>query len=417
MFGKPVWLVTGLMVLVISCRLGGNNREGRLSLDTLKTERLASGVTYNVMKRHGIPLIVRMVTYDRVEAHAEIKLGMAKRNGKAELGYLDPVKKISKDNKAQNEEVLAAVNAGMFFTSNGRPVGLFIRNNEVVNIPVAPIPRYLFFVSESGKMDIDRYSFECRIETKKDTMINISMVNRFNRYTGTAFLNHYFPVSSSGVSSGLYLIFHPVAGYAVNRPYKIVVDSIKSGPFRSVIDDSEGVIVARHEYVRRIRNNISIGDTLRMTVNLIRNGPAIKNAMEGWPPIEFNGRNLIRLKASGLKYGWLFAHLPVTRTAMGVSKDGRYVYIVVVDGPADWNVWTAFKEVGRWAGLTGKNKSLGIGLSALSDLMHQMGSWQAINLDGGSSTVMLIHGKQVSNPDSKVQQRPVANALLLIRKK
>ncbi|WP_367874052.1 phosphodiester glycosidase family protein [Luteolibacter sp. Populi] len=84
------------------------------------------------------------------------------------------------------------------------------------------------------------------------------------------------------------------------------------------------------------------------------------------------------------------------RTAAGVSQDGRYVYLLVVDG--------------RQPGL-----SEGMNLIELASWMKGLGCWDAINLDGGGSTTMVMKdpaGKpRILNSIPGGVQRSVANHL------
>ncbi|MCB9595570.1 MAG: phosphodiester glycosidase family protein [Sandaracinaceae bacterium] len=68
------------------------------------------------------------------------------------------------------------------------------------------------------------------------------------------------------------------------------------------------------------------------------------------------------------------------RTAVGVSRDGRTVYFVVVDGR--------------------QSHSRGLTLYQLARTMTELGAWRAINLDGGGSSTMYVReaGGVVSSP-------------------
>jgi hypothetical protein len=67
------------------------------------------------------------------------------------------------------------------------------------------------------------------------------------------------------------------------------------------------------------------------------------------------------------------------RTAAGVSKDGRWLYWVVVDG--------------RQFGHSG-----GVSTGELAALFQRLGAWDAINLDGGGTSTLVVAG-----PDGKPQ--------------
>lgn len=69
------------------------------------------------------------------------------------------------------------------------------------------------------------------------------------------------------------------------------------------------------------------------------------------------------------------------RTCIGVSKDGKKVYVMVVDGR-------------RYT------YSTGMSFHDMSELMHAIGCWSAINLDGGgSSTFFIRENDDFEDPD------------------
>ena len=83
------------------------------------------------------------------------------------------------------------------------------------------------------------------------------------------------------------------------------------------------------------------------------------------------------------------------RTFVGFDKDSTTLFLCVVDG--------------RQA------RSLGMNFREMADFLLSIGAWNAVNLDGGGSTTMVIHEKIVNSPSDKTGERPVANTLQLIR--
>ncbi|WP_051696270.1 phosphodiester glycosidase family protein [Streptomyces sp. NRRL S-244] len=86
------------------------------------------------------------------------------------------------------------------------------------------------------------------------------------------------------------------------------------------------------------------------------------------------------------------------RTAVGFSRDGRRLRILTVDGR--------------------QRDSGGLTLTALGGLMHRLGSYEALNLDGGGSSTLLagLSGATalaLENSPSDGPQRPVPNGLVL----
>ncbi|HLZ87252.1 MAG TPA: phosphodiester glycosidase family protein [Puia sp.] len=85
------------------------------------------------------------------------------------------------------------------------------------------------------------------------------------------------------------------------------------------------------------------------------------------------------------------------RTAMGYTRDGRLI-ILVVQGRAP----------GVAAGAT---------LQQEAQLLYRLGCYEALNLDGGGSTCMLVNGRETIRPSDRDGERPVPAVFLIKRTK
>jgi len=85
------------------------------------------------------------------------------------------------------------------------------------------------------------------------------------------------------------------------------------------------------------------------------------------------------------------------RTAVGMSKDGRTLYLAVVDGRS--------------------TASVGMTCSELGKLMKGLGADDALNFDGGGSSTMYVAGIGVVNKPSDGVERTVGNHLALFAPK
>lgn len=84
------------------------------------------------------------------------------------------------------------------------------------------------------------------------------------------------------------------------------------------------------------------------------------------------------------------------RTAIAKLNSGK-VLLVTVDG--------------RQPGV-----SLGMSLTTLAELLLELGAVEAINLDGGGSTTMVVRDKVVNRPSDQAGERPVSDAILVFSK-
>lgn len=85
------------------------------------------------------------------------------------------------------------------------------------------------------------------------------------------------------------------------------------------------------------------------------------------------------------------------RTAIGVSKDGKKVWLMVVDG---------------------RQASLSVGMTCTEEgnELKGLGAWQGLNLDGGGSSTMYLTGTGILNSPSDGSERTVANHLAVFAK-
>ncbi len=80
------------------------------------------------------------------------------------------------------------------------------------------------------------------------------------------------------------------------------------------------------------------------------------------------------------------------RTAMGYTADGNLVVLVI----------------------EGRNPAAaGVSLTQLATILQGLGCIEALNLDGGGSSCMLINGKETIRPSDKTGQRPVPGVFII----
>ncbi|HVR44400.1 MAG TPA: phosphodiester glycosidase family protein [Thermoanaerobaculia bacterium] len=114
----------------------------------------------------------------------------------------------------------------------------------------------------------------------------------------------------------------------------------------------------------------------------------VETAVSGWPLIV---ESCDALDAGSLPGGDAFTRSPHPRTAVGLTAEGRWLFLVVIDG--------------RREGVPG------VTLARLAEFMQsELGVCRALNLDGGGSSTMVVNG-EVRNEPSDGRERPVANHL------
>lgn len=170
------------------------------------------------------------------------------------------------------------------------------------------------------------------------------------------------------------------------------------------------------------QNYCTTGDPVRPASYAASRGKVYSQKLPDRPTLYLNQKNEITfdtakgkvynaisgerlLVSKGQKVAGLDAQQRQPRTAVGINQNGRYVYLVVVDGREEASEGASFSE--------------------LADLLISHGVYTAINLDGGGSSTMVIEGvnKQPRllntpvNENTVGKERAVANHLGISLKK
>jgi hypothetical protein len=144
--------------------------------------------------------------------------------------------------------------------------------------------------------------------------------------------------------------------------------------------------------------NLRRGVQVRLNLNLspvaveqAGNWKQATSIVGGGPQLIRNGRVEITNAAEKILPAFVSDLHP--RTAIARLKSGQ-ILLVTVDG--------------RQPGV-----SIGMSLVMLADLLLEFGAIEAINLDGGGSTAMVIKNKLVNKPSDVIGERPVSDAILI----
>jgi hypothetical protein len=127
--------------------------------------------------------------------------------------------------------------------------------------------------------------------------------------------------------------------------------------------------------------------------------PTPQMAVNGGPELVRHGRPHATPRADGMVrpgdpsfyYGWAAKRNP--RTIAGVDAHGR-ILLATVDGRAV--------------------DSLGLSIAESAAVADALGMVEAVNLDGGGSTTMVLHGTVINHPSDATGERPVGDAILVI---
>ena len=133
------------------------------------------------------------------------------------------------------------------------------------------------------------------------------------------------------------------------------------------------------------------------TVNILDSGAAkwkVRTAVGGGPVLLQNGEIKITNNEE-LKFAGRAIQDKHPRTGIGYTQNNKLIILVI----------------------EGRNKGVAEGATLLQEaqLFKELDCWEALNLDGGGSSCLLVNGKETISPSDK-KQRPVP-AVFMIRKR
>lgn len=293
---------------------------------------------------------------------------------------LDKVSNIVAENGA-----LAGIN-GTYFAFTGSPLGALMIDQELISVPIHG--RTAFFLDEKNRPYIDNIYFSSYFKLASGIRYRITGVNQGR---GSNDLIMYTPTwgERTGTNEkGLELV-------VVNSRIRQINLS------NSEIPEDGYVLSASGPGLETLAENVKVGSRIEVSIRIIPYSTSptkIIHLVSGGPRLLRNKRPYVSKHEEKFKVD--IARGRAARTAVGITKDKKLL-LVAVDGPPRR----------RSARKKGK-ASLGATLEELSDLMLALGATEAMNLDGGSSSTMIIDNKVVNNPISG-SERSVSNAIVV----
>lgn len=340
----------------------------------------------------------------RAELGQDVVLADDPTNGREAVGSV-----------ALRHRAVAAINAD-FFPYTGDPVNLTIRDGELLSESLPH--RVAMAITRNGRVRFETLITVGSLMGADGSVCSLDGINRLTGKDEIVVLTPSFGAWTRAVPSTLCV---PVNG--VNLPVRIgqdqtgtASDTIPGDP-KASLPAAGVVLVGDGKGADWLRGHVKPGESTRFRFDCISNplptgpyrkefasraasfrGRAIKSvwtdveqAVGGGPWLVRNGKAAVDGQAENMdEVHFVAARHP--RSAAGVTASGELL-LVTVDG--------------RQEGL-----SRGMSLPELADYLVKLGALEAINLDGGGSTAMVVKGAYINSP-SDGMPRPVASTLLV----
>lgn len=325
------------------------------------------GLYYRQIHRRGVlmPLLINILEADISSRHT-LQLLPVLSQGQILGG--EEVSSIS-----QRYHAIAAIN-GTFFDGNYRPLGLLVIDGLMVSEPI--LGRTAFGLREDGEMLMDRVHTQIEIQTPSGPLV-VDGVNRTPQDGEVILYNHLYGLRIPQLEARGFLI----------RDERIIKE-VAPG---EILPTDAFILLGLDPGDERL-NQLEIGDAveIQLTHQPSAWNEGLLHAIGGGPRLVTAGEKTITAVEEHFRADVVVGRAP--RTALGIKENGSLLF-VTVSGRTEF--------------------SRGMTLHELADLMLELGAVEAMNLDGGGSTTMVLR-QRIFNQPSAGEERRVSNALLLL---
>ncbi len=330
-----------------------------------------------------MPCVVNLVRFDGAKASLQLVHAMDAAIGVETTSSL-----------AKRHGAVAAVNAGFFVMkglTTGDDAGVLKIDGKLLSEPYKERVA-CGILHQGGRTDVVfghlQWTGEVEIQkTSHGVRFPISGINRTRDTSEMLLFTPEFHRTTLTTTGGMEVV---VQNGIITRLYDGVGSSIIP---------SDGIVLSCSGAARVWAiNNLRVGTKVKITTQLeplereqSKGFQAADDIVGGVSQLLKNGNIELTWQREGAAEDFALARHP--RTAIARLRDGR-ILLITVDG----------RQPGVSAGMT---------LPELAEMLLEYGAADAMNLDGGGSTTMILRGQAVNKPSDPTGERPVSDALLI----
>jgi exopolysaccharide biosynthesis protein len=302
------------------------------------------------------------------------------------------------------EGAIAGINAN-YFTNRGMPIGSLAIDREWITGPYSR--RASVSIDKEGKLHFARPSISGSLTVYKSELGNS---NALSAYFPAGKKNADFNLKVDNINQSEKLNSNGISFFnhwwqeqvnCGNGRACLLVDG--SGIVRTRVntyDSANPIQPTRTDYVLSASSddklgNIFRGDKLTLTWYSDPDWSNTVHVVGGGPYLISRGEVVLNEKIEGFTSRSGIGGV-APRTAVGMTAPGRFI----------------------WLTADGRQKdSVGLSLWELSALLKEIGVIEAINLDGGGSTTLVLNNQIINSPSDSGGARKVSTALVLYKRK
>lgn len=365
----------------------------------MTSEEIAPGVGHVEMTIPSGPWLVHIVTISPTAPDVELR---AVKGLDHVVGRERPSEMARRTAKAERRELLAAVNADFFnFTPPGVSEGPQVSGGRVVKsedrnraarADTVLRDQPVFGIAGNGWPFFADAHLDGWVRMGADAALTLLRVNRAANDDSLTLYDSFMGDTTPSDSGVVKLAVRTVRAAAMAGDTAVGVVVSLDTAFAGVRIPSDGVVLSlpARTSTRAPSRASAPGDTVRWSLPFSGAPPRVRELVGGYPMLLRDGRHVFE-NTKAILSGFSVTQHP--RTAVATLADSSLL-LMAVDGRSE--------------------SSSGMSLTQLTDFLVSLGAVNALNLDGGGSTVMVVGDSIVSHPSDKEGERAVANALVVL---
>jgi hypothetical protein len=287
---------------------------------------------------------------------------------------------------AIQSSAVAAINGDFFSFTQGAPIGLMVREGELITTPLRSRATFGWGPQNSS---VGMCTASVSMTPEGGNLIS---VDELNQPCGQNQLAVYTPAEGKALLAGPHITAMVSTGSSMWSPSTVVegtLDTILPDSAEVKVPEGKALLVATGDKMSLLS---SLHPGQHITIQIQTAGfdwEKVENVIGGGPFLIRDGKVAVDAEHEGFPASFYAKRHP--RTAIGKTADGD-IWLVAIDGRQEISAGATLEETAK--------------------VLLRFGCVDAVNLDGGGSTCLSLMGVTVNRP-SDGAERPVSNGILV----
>lgn len=291
-------------------------------------------------------------------------------------------KKDTLSNMIKNSQAVAGINGDFFSTAKSSfPLGVVISNGKMISSPPYHWDRLpIFAIDKNNHPFISFWKWEIKAVPEDGQPVILSAINKSSdKYEEVILYDKNWSLKTIGNT-----YFDDMIEIIVEKD---TVKEIRINKPPIDMPENGYILTGRGRVKDILLNNFKVGKKIKLEINTTPDYENIKTAI---------GSGTFIVKDGNIADFTLNIKGKHPRTALGINKNKDELILVTIDGRD-----TSYK---------------GVDLNTLAEIMISLGAYEAVNLDGGGSTTMVLNPPYEENPivvnhPSDGKERKISNGI------